>query len=120
MADGRWPKSDAAGLPSASTEQDGADYRKCGVGDCHRDEDAARAELEVGGQPPRQRNFPGPEDKEVDDRGGPRIARAVERLRQDHPGGVEHEAETDGPQAGDGERLHERILAEPSGDDWRA
>ena len=63
-------------------------------------------------EPPGQRDLPQPEHDQVDQRRRPRVAGAVERLRQHHAIGVEHEAEADDPQAVDGVRLHVRIAGE--------
>ena len=50
-------------------------------------------------QHPRQRQLQQPEHEQVDERRRPRVARAVERLRQHHAVRVEQEPEAHDPQA---------------------
>src|SRR5256714_15613783 len=98
----------SARLPTPATEDQSADDGE--RRECNRDgeEDSLRPHLEDEGQRVGQRNLPQPEDEEVDDGGRARVARAVERLRQDHAVGVEEEAAGDGSQAGHAVVLDQR------------
>src|SRR6267378_503727 len=86
-------------LPPPAPEQDRADdgERREGSGD--GDEHAPRAESEVHGERPRERNLPQPEAAQVEPGGRPGVTGTVERLREHHPPGVEYVPVADDPQA---------------------
>src|SRR5258708_1435731 len=86
-------------LPGPSSEQPGAHHRHHGKRDRHRREDARRSVAERAAEEVRQRDLEQPEAAEVDQRRCPRVAGAVERLRQDVAGGVERKAAADDAKA---------------------
>lgn len=99
-------------LPVALREEPRADGRQRDEGDADGDEGARGTEAAAGGQEPRQRNLPQPQDAEVDPRGRPSIARAVERLGQHHAVAGERKAERDDAETVDAVPRHVGVAGE--------
>src|SRR5438093_7433421 len=117
----RWSKraSDFRPFPSSLTKESRADDRQGRIRDRQRRWNAAGAEGRPERQRPCERNLPHPEDEHVDERRRPRVAGAVERLRQHHPVRIEQEPQADDAQAGGAKRLRQDVGGEDSDDSLR-
>src|ERR1051326_6378023 len=94
-----------ARLPTSTPEDERADDGEGRERNRHGEEDALRPHTEDYRQHVGERNLPEPEDEEVKHGRRARVARAVERLRQDHAVSVEEEAARNRAQARDGVML---------------
>jgi hypothetical protein len=99
-------------LPVALREEPRADGRQRDEGDADGDEGASGTEAAGGGEKPRQRYLPQPQDDHVDPRGRAGVAGAVERLGQHHPVARERKAERDDAKAADAVAGHVRVAGE--------
>lgn len=102
----------ALGLPVALREEPGADGGQGEEGKAHGDERAGRTESCAARQQPGERDLEHPEHHQVDPGGRPRVARAVEGLREHHAVAGECEADRDDPQAVDAVSRHLGIARE--------
>ena len=102
----------ALGLPVALREQPGADAGQGEEGEAHRDERAGRTETCAARKQPGERDLEHPQHHQVDPCGRPRVAGAVERLRQHHAVAGERKAERDDAKTADAVSGHVGVAGE--------